>query len=204
MRDKGAGGVGTESDRHSGSQCFFRTAYHALHDDIAVKFRHFRHVRDLGREVCTGNCRRNCAYLSRSRFLEQLYHILIGICAVLDGINSVFKCGTKSGGTFDVGGNLVAESVCLVAAGTDKLRRHFQHSRLTPDLCVQHTAGHHYFNKVGLIFRNFADIFYAILGSFRLIGKQSRHMPPGNGYRHIGYEHSRTDALTFIYIVADA
>ena len=204
MRDEGAGGVRAQTNGDAVCKSFLCAGDHALHDDVAVEFANLAHVRDLGGEVGARNCGRYRADLHGARFLKQPYHVLVGVCAVLNGIYTVFKRSTQSGGAFNMRRHLVAEPVRLVAAGTNKLRRHLEYPRLTLYLCVEDAAGYHYLYKVGLVFGDLADISDAVVLGFRFVSQQPCHMPLGHGDRHVRNEHPRPDALALVYIVADA
>ena len=84
-----------------------------------------------------------------------------------------------------MGGHRQAQSVGLVAGGLHQLRGHFQLPGLALALGIQHTAGDHQLNKIGLILRDLPHQSRRLLRRGSLIGQRPGHMAPGHGHRHV-------------------
>ena len=202
--DERAAGVGSEPDGNPVCKALLGAVDDALKDDRAVVLLDLSRVGDGTVKQRVGQGRRDRCAEKRGARLEQADHLVIRLCAVLDGVNAVFKRDAHALGALDVGGDHKPALVRLVASCLDIFGRHFQHARLALDFCVQHAAGYHELDQIRLIFCDLRDEISRLFRALGDISERASHVPVRDGDRHISREYSRTDRLPGVYIVADA
>ena len=94
-----------------------------------------------------------------------------------------------------MGGHRQAQSVGLVAGSFHQLRGHFQLPGLALALGIQHTAGDHQLNKIGLILRDLPHQSRRLLRRGSLIGQRPGHMAPGHGHGHVPRQNAGAHGL---------
>ena len=84
-----------DSDRDIVFKSCFRAVNDTFENDVAVVLLHFARVADGTVEQSVRQGRRDRSAEERSALFEKPYHIVIELSAVLDGVYSVFQCGTR-------------------------------------------------------------------------------------------------------------
>ena len=90
---------------------------------------------------------------------------------MLDGIHAVLQRDDHTLGAFNVRCDEHAERMRLVARGLNERGGHAQHARLAHDLGIQHAAGDHQLDEVGLVPGDLLDEGRGFRRRMRLIGE---------------------------------
>ena len=204
MRDVGAAHVRAETDGHAGSKVCFCQRDDAVKDDLAVFLLLIGRVRDAAVEERIGKGGGDGRDLEGAARFEEVEHLLRRLRAVLDGIHAVLQRDDHTLGAFNVRRDEHAERMRLVARGPDERGGHAQHARLAHDLGVQHAAGDHQLDEVGLVPGDLLNEGSGFRRRMRLIGERARHVSAGDGDCHIRGQHARGENFTRRREIADA
>ena len=191
MCDVRAADVRAETDWHARGEVCLCERDDAVEDDLAVFLLLIRRVRNAAVEERVGQGGGNGRNLERLALLEECDHFIAWLRAVLDGVDAVLQRDHHALRALNVRRDDHAERMCLVARGLDKLGLHAQHARLTHDFGVQHAAGDHQLDEVGLFGGDLFDERRGLFGGVRLVGERTRHVPAGDGDRHVRRQHAR-------------
>ena len=135
---------------------------------------------------------------------EQLDYMLVGLCAVLDGVDTVLKGDAHALGGFDMGGDGVARFVSLVADRLDHLGRHFKLAGDAFFFGVEHAAGYHQLNDIDLLLLRLfkaGESLVNIVSSYR---NGARHVAAGHGDALICGEDTGAVLAPRRYLVSEA
>ena len=204
VSDERAAGIGSESDGDTVCKALLGAVDYALKDYLAVELRKLSGVAYGAIKQRIGKRRRKGRYERRVLLFEERDYFVIRLCAMLDGVDAVFKRNAHALGTLDMGGDYKSALVRLVASRLDILGGHLQHAGLALDLCIKHAAGYHELYQIRLILGNLRDEVSRLLCALGDIGKRTRHVSVRDGDSHVSREYSRTDGFSGVYIIADA
>ena len=191
MCDVRAADVRAETDRHARGEVCLCERDDAVEDDLAVFLLLIRRVRNAAVEERVGQGGGNGRNLERLALLEERDHFIAWLRAMLDGVDAVLQRDHHALRALNVRRDDHAKRMCLVARGLDKLGLHAQHARLAHDFGVQHAAGDHQLDEVWLFSGDLFDERRGLFGGVRLVGERTRHVPAGDGDRHVRRQHAR-------------
>ena len=204
LRDPRTAHVVAEHNGDPVLQRGLRAGDDALKDDVSVLLLDLGRVRHAAVKQRIGKGGGDRRAEESAVLPEQVDHLCVRLCAVLDRIHTISERDLDALRGFDMCGDRVAIPVRLLADGLYHLRRHFQLTRHALFLRVEHTAGDHQLHKIDALALRVGKKLQCLLRRMRRRGDRTGHVAAGHGNALIGCQDLRAAGTSRCDLVAQA